>query len=69
MPHTTAIRSYRKLARSSKCRSKPVVRCRKTEGCKFVWTKKMKFCRKTKNTMLSRVHPAQDSSTAGRGGC
>ena len=64
MPNTTARRSYRKLARSSKCRDKPPITCRKTVGCKFAHGKKRKFCRKTKNTMLSRVHPTQDSSTA-----
>ena len=51
MPHTTARRAYRKLARSSKCRAKPVIACRKTKGCKYVRGKKRKYCRKSKNTM------------------
>ena len=54
MPNTTAKRSYRKTTRSSKCRAKPVVTCRKTKGCKYVRGLKRKYCRKSKNTMRRR---------------
>ena len=45
---------YRKKNRSSKCRSKPVITCRKTKGCKYIRGEKRKYCRKSKNTMRIR---------------
>ena len=57
MPLSKVKRSSRSAAKkktSSNCRSKPVVTCRKTKGCKYVRGEKRKYCRKSKNTRRIR---------------
>ena len=47
----SALRSYRRRVRGSKCRGKGPAVCRSLKGCKYVSRgKKRSFCRKRKNT-------------------
>ena len=47
----SALRSYRRRVRGSKCRKKGPAVCRALKGCKYVSKgKKRSFCRKRKNT-------------------
>lgn len=50
----SALRSYRRRVKSSRCRGKSVRACRGSAGCYVVSGKRRKFCRKYKNTRRSR---------------
>ena len=51
----SAIRSYRRRGKTSKCRKKGPAVCRATKGCKYASRgKKRSFCRKRKNSRRTR---------------
>jgi hypothetical protein len=51
----SALRSYRRRGKTSKCRKKGPAVCRSLRGCKYASKgKKRSFCRKVKNTRRRR---------------
>ena len=51
----SALRSYRRRGKTSKCRKKGPAVCRSLRGCKYAGKgKKRSFCRKVKNTRRRR---------------
>ena len=48
------LRIYRKRVKASNCRSKRASSCRQDQKCKMALGKKRTFCRKTKNTKVSK---------------
>ena len=51
----SAKRSYRRRVKASKCRKVKRARtCKRKSGCKYISTKKRRYCRKSKNT---KRHP------------
>ena len=47
-------RSYRRHAKTSKCKGKGPAACRGTKGCKYASGKRRSFCRTRKNTHTRR---------------
>lgn len=50
----TTLKVYRKRVKASKCRGKRASSCRQAPGCKLATGTKRSFCRKTKNTKVSK---------------
>ena len=61
----SALRSYRRRVRASKCRGAGPAVCRGRVGCKYASGRKRSFCRKSRNTRRRRRTHRRRSSKGG----